>query len=656
MVKDIDMKVVIRPILAVPVILLALHTVGNCQVDSLRQALTSAGNNTERVEILYQLARLSWHSDLTKTYEYAISAIKLSEEIEYKEGTAKVTNVLGAIKQIQGDNEGALKEYLLSLQLFEQLGDSLNIAKLNNNIGLIYHGIRRYRESILHYNKSMAIYERLNNEPNKANTISNIGLSYLGLGENEEAVNQFSKSLALQLRLGNVLVAAKLYSNLGRAHQNLQNYQVAMAYHQRGYNLIDSLGSTQDLAEVQANMAGIMNITGNYREALRMTNAGINVAREFGLKPVWLALLQEQAIAQEGLEMYKEALQARNEYIALRDSVYNEEINRRVVEQQSKYELEAKGKEIEILNKDKALQEAALGRERNKNYLLLSLVIFAGVLLLVAVYFQVNKTRTNKVLAAQNNEIKNQQTQLEKALAQLKQSNADLNHLNEEKDYLMKIVAHDLKSPLHQIQGLADLLKLEVKDLTEDQAEILQKITGSSGRLVELIDKILDVSAVEAKSINLALQTCKLDELLLKAVGDFEKQAERKEISIRTKVTGATFSSLVDPNYTIQVYENLISNAIKFSPPNQEIVVSMEEDDEKIKTEVIDNGPGLNEEDQQKLFTKGQKLSARPTGGESSTGLGLSIVKKYVEAMKGKVWCESKFGQGAKFVVEFDKA
>ena len=108
-----------------------------------------------------------------------------------------------------------------------------------------------------------------------------------------------------------------------------------------------------------------------------------------------------------------------------------------------------------------------------------------------------------------------------------------------------------------------------------------------------------------------------------------------------------------DRNVTVQVLENLLSNAIKYSPPSKNISARLRLVDGAARCEVQDEGPGLSAADQQRLFGKFARLSAKPTGGEHATGLGLSIVKKMVEAMNGRVWCESEPGQGATFVVQF---
>ena len=114
-----------------------------------------------------------------------------------------------------------------------------------------------------------------------------------------------------------------------------------------------------------------------------------------------------------------------------------------------------------------------------------------------------------------------------------------------------------------------------------------------------------------------------------------------------------TNTTLVGRNVTVQVLDNLVSNAVKYSPPGRNIFVRLNQAAEAIRCQVQDEGPGLSAEDQKKLFGKFARLSAKPTAGEPATGLGLSIVKKMVEAMNGRVWCESEPGQGATFVVEF---
>jgi signal transduction histidine kinase len=174
------------------------------------------------------------------------------------------------------------------------------------------------------------------------------------------------------------------------------------------------------------------------------------------------------------------------------------------------------------------------------------------------------------------------------------------------------------------------------------------------GRMNDMVSRILDIKAIESKRLELNLQKINLAEVLNEVHESFKDVLENKELEFLVNMEHPCPVALVDRNYLTQVYENLISNAIKFSPPQRKIQVGFQKNNGQIITAIEDQGPGLTQEDMQLLFQKYQKLSARPTGGEQSTGLGLSIVKKYVEAMKGCVWCESKPGEGAIFKVQFD--
>ena len=134
----------------------------------------------------------------------------------------------------------------------------------------------------------------------------------------------------------------------------------------------------------------------------------------------------------------------------------------------------------------------------------------------------------------------------------------------------------------------------------------------------------------------------------------FKSKIEKKKLKVFLNLNKVYAN--VDRQYLMQVIENLLSNAIKFSPPEKSIFLNLWVHEGKAHIGIKDEGPGISMEDQKKLFNKFQQLSAQPTAGESSTGLGLSIVKKYTELMNGNVWCESEPGKGAKFVVTFKKA
>lgn len=254
-----------------------------------------------------------------------------------------------------------------------------------------------------------------------------------------------------------------------------------------------------------------------------------------------------------------------------------------------------------------------------------------------------------------NETISKMHAEVQKQKDEILKKNKELINLNNEKNTLIEIVAHDLKSPLNQIKGMISIIKLTTTEGSEEMMKYLDTIEGSANRLNEMIGKILDIEAIESQQVNLKMENINLSDIARDTAERFELVAREKNITLTTDID-ADISAYLDRDYTYQVYENLISNAVKFSPSDKEIIIRQKMANGKALFKVIDQGPGINTEDMKKLFGKFQKLSARPTGNESSTGLGLSIVKKYVEAMNGKIWCESMEGEGATFFVEFELA
>ncbi|HEY8936789.1 MAG TPA: ATP-binding protein [Cyclobacteriaceae bacterium] len=242
---------------------------------------------------------------------------------------------------------------------------------------------------------------------------------------------------------------------------------------------------------------------------------------------------------------------------------------------------------------------------------------------------------------------------MERQHHEILQKNEELLSLNNEKNNLISIVAHDLKSPLNQIRSVITLIKMS-KHNPEETESYISMIEGSAIRLSDMIGKILDVEAVEYNNLNLKPQRVNLSTTLNSITDRYTLNARQKEIRVERNIQPHLFVS-VDPDYIDQVLENVISNAIKFSPIHKKLFVNLTHAGSRIIAEIKDEGPGLNEEDKKKLFLKYQKLSAKPTGNETSTGLGLSIVKKFVTAMQGEIWCESEPGHGASFFVAFEE-
>ncbi|HLT72693.1 MAG TPA: ATP-binding protein [Cyclobacteriaceae bacterium] len=312
-------------------------------------------------------------------------------------------------------------------------------------------------------------------------------------------------------------------------------------------------------------------------------------------------------------------------------------------------------KEKEIQNRDLLDKSEMIRRETGvRNFLIMAVIIFLVFLVVIYQMYRI-RTKTAMILVEQKRQIESQRLDIESRKTELERRNQKLTDLNEEKNHLIKVLAHDLRTPIGHIDGLAHLIKMEKDNLTGSQQDLLDKIRDAASRLNQMITKILDVDAIESSRINLKPERVDVASQVKQIVSGFEKEAARKRISLTYGIGDDPLIVQTDALYLTQIVENLISNAIKFSPPGKMVNVSLQSENGYVQLCVRDHGPGFTEADKQNLFKKFHRLSAQPTGNEQSTGLGLSIVKRYTDLMKGDVWCESEPGKGAAFYVRLHK-
>ena len=241
------------------------------------------------------------------------------------------------------------------------------------------------------------------------------------------------------------------------------------------------------------------------------------------------------------------------------------------------------------------------------------------------------------------------------------QQNKDLIKLNNEKNALLAIAAHDLKNPMQAILGSAELIEKKLFNNTEIDIELVENIKFSSKKAINIITDLLDVQAMEEGKLKLKMELVDARDIVIESIDEFLQIANKKHIKLNYDEDDRSCNIFTDKNKLSRVIDNLISNAIKFSPQGKEVKISCKNvnigtNEDIIRIEVRDEGPGFTKDDLEKVYSKFSKLSARPTAEESSTGLGLSIVKKMTELLGGIVELETKVGEGSTFKLSFFKA
>jgi two-component system, sensor histidine kinase and response regulator len=234
----------------------------------------------------------------------------------------------------------------------------------------------------------------------------------------------------------------------------------------------------------------------------------------------------------------------------------------------------------------------------------------------------------------------------------LRQKQKELYEINQMKNKFLGIAAHDLKNPIISIRGFSELLLKDPSNLTEDQKEFLSIIHTTSRGMLAMLSDLLDVSLIESGRMEINLRPESLKKIVLDKIRVNSLQAKHKQINIHHELQDVPILDF-DSQRIGQAVDNLISNAIKFAPYGTNIYLILKQDGNEIKFSVRDEGPGIPKEEQHLLFSEFHRLSIRPTAGETSTGLGLAITKKIMEAHGGSIEFKSIEGTGSIFCLIF---
>lgn len=229
---------------------------------------------------------------------------------------------------------------------------------------------------------------------------------------------------------------------------------------------------------------------------------------------------------------------------------------------------------------------------------------------------------------------------------------SELEELSDKKSEALRIAAHDLRNPVSAIISALQLTQLKLRQGSIDGREAehrLERVSAIAGATLELLERVLDLSIIEAGGMRLELGSADLRELLVRGTAKHQERAAEKGIALAIEPGRQPLVARADAVRISQVVDNLISNALKFTVGGGSVLVGCRAHGNEMVAFVRDTGQGLGPEDLRQVFRSFKRLSAAPTGGEPSTGLGLAIAKGIVEAHGGRIWVESEKGEGSTF-------
>jgi nitrogen-specific signal transduction histidine kinase len=550
-----------------------------------------------------------------KEYSYHIRKIALThfrtvnyKEAEYYTGllfnSAPQDNYIETDPYILSANVNSVKEASEYNKDAYKLSRGFNNLDANaisyNNLGNIFLYKNNYEEALSYFQKAAAIFSNKNLNRLKSSVLQNITLINLHLKNYTEALNSINESIKLRKLFDDLEGIAFCAYLKGKIYFESRNFQDAIKNLQKAFKI---LSHTDDkIGLISCNLLNariyIKNSADHAKnKSLKEAKKSLRAAEDFAN----LAIKNNEAEKSLLVFIYKV-------YIDLYEAKGN-------FEKVNKYLLKCSKMEIQIHDENISSAVAEYHTEADRAW--------------------------SKFTCEAEKLYSHEFSEIEKIIK---------NNEKEKNDVLGSII-HDLKNPIGNIKQLVEYL-INGSDLNdEEKNDFKMLILESAETSLGFITKLLDSTAIEQNAVMPKSDTIDINEEIIKLIKFYKVQAGNKSIDVifENKYTEKFFNT--DKDAFLNILDNLFSNAIKFSPKNKSIYITLSKDNGYLKTEIKDEGPGFSEEDREKLFKQFSKLSARPTGGEHSSGLGLSIVKKLVDSLNGTIECESEKGKGANMVV-----
>ena len=550
----------------------------------------------------------------------------------FTKGRLLANRLKGLAEEYTGNYEEAIAYYLLTLNE-ARAGKWIEyeIAALSD-LAIAYSEVKQYEKARDVYRQSLQLSLERGEVSSIISGLGNLGAIYNQLQQPDSALLFLEEGLRLSKAYNTSQSLSSIYNNLGNVFFKKKEYAKALNYFMTNKSLhlgVDQVALWTDYL----NLGDVYMELGRMDSARYYSEASLQLAKQLQSRSKEADSYSLLAKLHQRLGQYRQAYQYQQQWYQLDTALVNQESAAAIAEMQERFNARDREKQNQLL-------VAAVEKQKLQNRNLRSLSIAAVLILILISILLFVYRKTNRQLLTVNSVINRQK----EALAEL----------NQEKNNLMSIVSHDLSTPFSSIHMWSRLLEADEK-LDPEQKKATLNIRRAAENGEQLIRQILEVERAGTAHEKLELEDTNLTDFLKHLAESFREQAREKQLSLETPDPEKPVYLLTDQTLLRRIIENLLSNAIKFSEPGQEIRILIQSDLESTDIIVEDNGPGISSDEQERLFTKYGRLSPRPTGGESSTGLGLSIVKRLASELNATLQYQGEPGKGSRFLVRFKK-
>lgn len=610
-----------------------------------KSKLDSIFNKKEEVYKGFFLAEYTNHllskNNLSNINEIISKTISIFEKMNCPSGKADIYFIAGKFAITQNNHENILASFNEAAKNYELTNNSKGVIFSQIRIANYFSKNNNYQIADRYYQLAISFLDKELDSKTKELVYFNVANHYNKVCEFDKALKYY---LELEKRISNNKQHPRLsllYNNLGVLYLRKEQWTKAEYYLNKSLDIKISQNNTKDLIYTYQNLYSISIRTRNIKKCNHYHNI---ISR----------IIDSSSISQDLLMDYKfnvinhlilkkdvdSTLAQLEDFITIKDSLSNIAFSDKLIEMQKSFEMQEKDREIELLQKEDALQKARLNNQRLIIILSLALLILLGVIGVLINRQRRRLKKSQKILKQRKQEIIN--------------INEKLKLSNQSKDRILSVIGHDLRGP---VGGLKELIELYIELGEFEQEDVLNLLNAareSSTSTYHLLENLLSWANAQRGQIEFNPEYTAIQPLVYHTVHLLDNSVNTRNIRFKCDVAEDLHLE-VDQNMLSTIVRNLVSNAIKFSPEDGLVSVIVTEQEEDVIFCIADEGIGFSAKESENLFTHKETYFLDKSNSAKGTGLGLILCKEFVERHGGRIWTESNLKKGAKICFNIPK-
>jgi len=599
-------------------------------------------SDTGSITLLNHLSDQYLYNNADSALYFSKQALQLAESQKYVLGQAISLTYIDRAYYVLGDYTSSSDVSLKLMRISNRINYPHGIAVAYQDMGLVYLVQDKIDESIAYFTKALKIFTSLKDNSEMGKAYFNLGICYNEKGQFEKAFYYFNKTMSLAKQKNDDHLLLMVLNQFGETYFHLKKYQVALVYYQQviNSNITDNWEKDFAYSGIAQTYYGLH----VYDKAILNAEKGLTLSKKVESGSDIIRALNILSDSYAAVKNYEKAYVYQKQLKKSDDSLLTNEKEKEI----NYLHLKQQQADNILLQKDIKAKEQTLLFDKRFSFFRKAVAICLCIFIVIIIRNTRRAQALNKVLQQRNNDIELQKQEISLQKEKLYES-------NQTKDQLFSVISHDLRSPFTTIQQTMDFIRSGDID-AEEQAVILEDFYHQVNIVALMMDNLLFWANSQQSGIKNNVVTLNLANTATEIITVSNFVAKNKNINLHHYLEGDRWIN-GDPDHVKIIIQNLIGNAIKFTPQGGTIEIYYSEDETYIAIHVKDTGVGISSEKMSKLFkVAGKGISGNGTNNEGGTGIGLILVKQFIDANNGKLDVTSKPGEGTEFSAYFRKA